>query len=535
MKKLVMLILALLMVIALAACNPDSGNTVIHPEAVMLEKEAITLQVGQEETLVAVVDMNATDRSVSWSSSDAAVATVDSSGKVTAVAEGNAVITVKTNDGGKTAQCSVTVKPADAKTLLEVKGINAVGEVSSTDTLIFREDGTYSVYAMFLGAVEVQYESTYEVKDGVLTVPNPGPNVNTSFGEFPTFPNVEVYGDTVRFTILSDNGSQITLGSYILSAEDAAALGVTVGEPIQEVKVTGVTLTQPSVDLLSGAKLDMSAIVKVEPENATNQKYTVTIDAASNSGRNLAEDNGVIGLNAGTAKVIITTEDGAFTAECMVNVTYPERGDLVNEANYFAEKVAMSGKLDLSAFGGTVKDVVYIYNPDGTLEAYVDYVLSQRGYYSLVGAEGNFTEMKMQRFFDGDATVAITQDAGKLSMDVGVPGLPILLTQCDMDTAGHFEADVSFEGTLDLSAIIPGFVQQKVFTCCADGTVKTSTDGTADPTTGSYNLIVINGKAVTIVLDMGADGIFTCALNETDGVRSFTIDALAMTMTEQKA
>jgi hypothetical protein len=51
---------------------------------------------------------NATDKSVTWSSSNTAVATV-ADGKVTAKSEGNATITVKTNNGGKTATCTVTV------------------------------------------------------------------------------------------------------------------------------------------------------------------------------------------------------------------------------------------------------------------------------------------------------------------------------------------------------------------------------------------------------------------------------------------
>ena len=52
---------------------------------------------------------NATDKSVSWSSSDATVASVDVSGKVTALKAGTATITVTTTDGGKTASCAVTV------------------------------------------------------------------------------------------------------------------------------------------------------------------------------------------------------------------------------------------------------------------------------------------------------------------------------------------------------------------------------------------------------------------------------------------
>ncbi|GHU36268.1 hypothetical protein FACS1894105_06340 [Clostridia bacterium] len=56
-----------------------------------------------------VVPANATVKTVTWTSGNPAVATVDQSGNVTAVANGTAVITVTTTDGGKTASCTVTV------------------------------------------------------------------------------------------------------------------------------------------------------------------------------------------------------------------------------------------------------------------------------------------------------------------------------------------------------------------------------------------------------------------------------------------
>lgn len=52
---------------------------------------------------------NATDKTVTWTSSDPAVATVDANGKVTAVAAGSATITATTADGGFTDTCEVTV------------------------------------------------------------------------------------------------------------------------------------------------------------------------------------------------------------------------------------------------------------------------------------------------------------------------------------------------------------------------------------------------------------------------------------------
>lgn len=82
----------------------------ISVESVMLNKTSLTLTVGGSEQLTAAVaPSDAADKTVTWESSDTAVATVDSNGNVTAVSAGTATITVTTTDGGKTASCTVTV------------------------------------------------------------------------------------------------------------------------------------------------------------------------------------------------------------------------------------------------------------------------------------------------------------------------------------------------------------------------------------------------------------------------------------------
>ena len=82
----------------------------VHVTSVSLNKPSLSLEVGANETLTATVSPdNATDKSVTWNSSAPGVATVSSTGVVTAVAAGTATITVTTVDGGKTAKCEVTV------------------------------------------------------------------------------------------------------------------------------------------------------------------------------------------------------------------------------------------------------------------------------------------------------------------------------------------------------------------------------------------------------------------------------------------
>ena len=79
---------------------------------VTLTPETATLtQAGQSVQLTATVaPADATDKSVTWTSSNTKVATVDANGKVTAVANGTCTITVTTVDGSKSATSTITVK-----------------------------------------------------------------------------------------------------------------------------------------------------------------------------------------------------------------------------------------------------------------------------------------------------------------------------------------------------------------------------------------------------------------------------------------
>lgn len=79
---------------------------------ISLNKTTLSLASGDSETLYATITpSDATDQTVSWTSSNSSVATVSSSGLVTTKAVGSATITVTSTDGGKKATCSVTVTP----------------------------------------------------------------------------------------------------------------------------------------------------------------------------------------------------------------------------------------------------------------------------------------------------------------------------------------------------------------------------------------------------------------------------------------
>ena len=87
-----------------------SAPTTIPVTGVSLDQNALTLTEGDTVQLTATVEpANATNKGVTWSSNNEAVATVDANGKVTAVSAGTATITVTTEDGGFTDTCEVTV------------------------------------------------------------------------------------------------------------------------------------------------------------------------------------------------------------------------------------------------------------------------------------------------------------------------------------------------------------------------------------------------------------------------------------------
>jgi uncharacterized protein YjdB len=91
-----------------ASCSITVSAKVIEVGSVSLSKEELTLTEGDSETITATVKPDdATDKTVTWSTSDAAIATVDG-GKITAVKAGTATITAKAGD--KTATCKVTVE-----------------------------------------------------------------------------------------------------------------------------------------------------------------------------------------------------------------------------------------------------------------------------------------------------------------------------------------------------------------------------------------------------------------------------------------
>ena len=187
---------------------------------VSLDKTELSLTVGDTETLTATVAPdNATDKTVTWTSSNSTVATVDQNGVVTAVARGTAVITATAADGsGASASCTVTVTrpyipPANPNYKITVEATQGgtvtadptAAKAGATVTLTPAPDagyqvGTVAVTDRFGEAVAVteQAGGTY-----TFTMPNGQVTVTVTFEQAPLpFPDVtegDWFYDAVRY------------------------------------------------------------------------------------------------------------------------------------------------------------------------------------------------------------------------------------------------------------------------------------------------------------------------------------------------
>lgn len=150
---------------------------------VQLNKHTLTLAPTETATLVATISPDdAANKSLRWSSSDSDVATVDANGKVTAVAEGQAVITVSTVDGGFTAQCTVTVSGSEE----EKPG----DETTNTETTPDGSTVTTTVDKNGVSTTTIQLSETIieqaDRNDMAVTLPMVGVSATTSMSTAPS-------------------------------------------------------------------------------------------------------------------------------------------------------------------------------------------------------------------------------------------------------------------------------------------------------------------------------------------------------------
>ncbi len=256
--------------------------------SVSLNATELSLKEGGTAQLTAsVLPKNATNKSVTWSSSDENVATVDDNGLVTAEATGTAIITATANDGsGITSSCSVTVSP---RTIL----VSSV-ELSQME-LSLDEGETAQLTASVLPDNATDKSVTWSSSDeNVATVDDNGLVA-------------AVVAGTAIITATANDGSGIT-----------SSCSVTVSP--RTILVSSVELSQMELSLDEGETAQLTA--SVLPDNATDKSVTW-----SSSDENVAtvDDNGLVAaVAAGTATITTTANDGSgVSASCAVTVSVP--------------------------------------------------------------------------------------------------------------------------------------------------------------------------------------------------------------------
>ena len=249
----------------------------IKAASVTLSQTSATLHVGEDVTLTAtVLPDNATDKTVTWKSSNTAVATVVD-GKVTAVALGEATITVRTADGSNlTATCVVKVEPVKVASIT----------LSQTAATLYPAD-------------ELQLTATV-APDNATDKSVTWSSNNTAVATVVDGKVVAVAPGDAVITVAATDGSNVTAQCAV---------------KVQPILVTSITLSQTAVDATVGDRLQLTATVA--PDNATDKSVTWS---SSNTAVATVDAEGIVAvIGAGNAVITATTHDGsALTASCSI-------------------------------------------------------------------------------------------------------------------------------------------------------------------------------------------------------------------------
>lgn len=238
----------------------------------------VVLKAGEKVALSAEVSPGiASEKALTYKSSNELVATVSEGGELSAVKEG--LITVTVTCGGKSDECTVLVLDKDGK--LPAAAKKSVS-FKANDTLTFTVD-----QPLYKKAEGLSYTSSNEavvsVKDGKLTALKAGTAVVT----------VKMDGNAVF-----EYSCTVTGGTS------------------EKVKVTGVKMSKSEIEVEVGKTVQLSAAVL--PANATEQ--TVWWISEDSKVAKVDKDGNVTGLSKGECYVTVCTKDGEYTAICRVYV-----------------------------------------------------------------------------------------------------------------------------------------------------------------------------------------------------------------------
>ncbi len=261
---------------------------VIKVTQIQLSQTRASLIEGKELQLTAtVLPTDATNQSLTWSSSVEGVATVDPTGKVTAIKAGTTVITATAkDDSGISASCTVQVTVPTVKvtgiTLNKTTASVVKGKTVALTATVTPDTATDKTIKWTTSNKNVATVST----DGVVTAVAAGTAIITA-------------------TAADDSGVKATCK-------------ITVTNPV--IKVTRVTLNKTTASVVKGKTLTLTATVT--PTNATNKKVTWK---SSNTKIATVDGNGkVTAVTAGTVTITCTAKaDKSKSATCKITVTNP--------------------------------------------------------------------------------------------------------------------------------------------------------------------------------------------------------------------
>ena len=302
-----------------------------HPytpaESVTLDKTTLNLMVGDSETLTAGVDENATYRTVTWSSSNPSVATVDENGLVTAVGGGSAVITAAAADGGKTAACIVACSGTDEagntiETVIHTDGsiTTAITKVDGSSSATVADESGKVVSQVTLSQEAV---SSAQARGEAAALPMPQVPVTTDRGTAPAVtvtlpaavqvevPVADVTPGTVAVLVKADGSEAVIKTS--LTTENGVAVTLSDGDTVKIVDnskdFTDVPETHwgaQAVDFVSSRELFLgTSATTFSPDTAMKRAMIVTVlarfdgvdtetgDPWYEAGRQWAMENGI--------------------------------------------------------------------------------------------------------------------------------------------------------------------------------------------------------------------------------------------------
>lgn len=248
---------------------------IIEPSTITLDPSKLTIKVGKTATLTPTIEpADATNKNVTWSSSNEAAATV-SDGVVTGVKAGTATITAKTANG-LTATATVTVEeiPVTKITLPKTEASMTIGGTMDLKPMIEPADATNT---------HISWSSS---DDAVATVDASG-RVTAKGAGTATITGTAVSGVTVT-------------------------LVVTVSDEV--IEVTAVTLNRTEATVKVGKSLQLTATI--EPSGATDQRLEWRSSASDIA---IVTDGRVTGVAPGEATITVKTTNGK-TATCTITV-----------------------------------------------------------------------------------------------------------------------------------------------------------------------------------------------------------------------